>query len=115
MATLYGWLADLMVGIHVGYVCVVGFGLLAILIGGPRAWRWVRNPWFRVIHLLMILFVAVEAMGNVQCPLTTWEARLRMLAGQAWSQEDSFIGRMLHALIYHDLPLWVFNVVHVLF
>jgi hypothetical protein len=115
MTTVYGLLADLIVGIHVGYVGVVVFGLLAILIGGPLGWRWVRNPWFRVIHLLMILIVATEAIWNITCPLTTWEAELRVLACQSVSEEPSFIGRMLHAVIFLPLPLWVFNVIHVLF
>src|SRR5262249_11268514 len=70
MTMVYGLLADLIVAIHVGYVGVVVFGLLAILIGGPLGWRWVRNPWFRVIHLLMILIVATEAIWDITCPLT---------------------------------------------
>src|SRR4051812_3189133 len=81
-AMLYGILADLVVAIHVAYVSVVVFGLLAIVLGRPFGWEWVRNRWFRVIHLVMIGIVATEAVFNWDCPLTVWEAQLRVAAGQ---------------------------------
>src|SRR5436309_1239468 len=88
---LYGLLADLIVGIHTTYVGVVVFGLLAILIGGPLGWGWVRNPWFRVSHFVLIGIVAVEALCGWDCPLSIWEYQLRALAGQP-VHEESFIG-----------------------
>src|SRR5262249_13116289 len=107
-------LADLIVAIHVAYVSFVVIGQLLILIGIWRHWRWIRNRWFRVLHLLAILIVAAEALLSIPCPLTTWEARLRQAAGQEMSQ-GSFVGNLLHRLIFFDAPDWVFNVSYVLF
>ena len=79
---MYGFLADSMVGIHVGIMAFALFGLIAILLGVARGWGWVRNPWFRWIHVGLICVVAVESIFGVTCPLTTWERDLRTLAGQ---------------------------------
>ncbi len=108
----YGFLADLVVAGHVAYVSYVVFGQLAILLGIVRRWQWVRNPWFRWTHLVMILVVAWEALAGITCPLTNWEEKLRSLSGQPITG-DSFVGRLLHNLIFLDLPPWFINGLHV--
>jgi len=110
----YAHLADLIVAIHVAYVGFIVVGQLAILLGLVLRWHWVRNVWFRGLHLAAILLVAVEEMGRIQCPLTTWEYQLRALGGQAVG-EDSFMARLMHSLIVHDWPSWIFPVVHISF
>jgi hypothetical protein len=110
----YRLLADGVVAIHAGYVLFVVFGLLAIYLGRLLGWQWVHNRWFRCIHFLMIAIVAFEAIGGIDCPLTSWETALRRLAGEEVS-DATFVGRMMHQLIIYDLPTWVFNVLHVSF
>jgi hypothetical protein len=66
-------LADIIVAVHLAYVSYVIFGLLFIVVGVVLRWQWVRNPIFRWTHLLMICFVAGEALVDFECPLTTWE------------------------------------------
>jgi hypothetical protein len=78
----YALLADLIAAIHLGYVSFVFFGLLVILTGGLLRWRFVRNFWFRTVHLAMILIVVAEALLGIICPLTVWEYNLRVAAGQ---------------------------------
>jgi hypothetical protein len=109
---LYRWLADLLATAHVGYVLFVVFGLLAIYLGRLLGWRWVHNRWFRSIHFLMISIVAFEAIFNLDCPLTTWEGDLRRLAGDG-TAEGSFVERMLHALLFPELPKWAFPMLHI--
>ena len=101
---MYLFLADAIVVIHFAYIFFVIVGLLLILLGALLGWQWVRNPWFRVIHLVMIVVVAVESIFNFECPLTTWDQDLRVLAGQS-RQEGTFIGRMLGGIIYVDAPV----------
>jgi hypothetical protein len=110
----YGYLADLIVAVHVGYVSFVVLGQLAIWIGLLLRWPWVRNPWFRWIHLAMMTVVGLEAAFNITCPLTHWEAELRRLAGQE-VQGESFLGRLLHNLIFVDLPAPVITGLHITF
>ena len=71
------------------------WGLVAILLGGWRKWRWVRNFWFRLLHFLMIAVVVVESLVGIVCPLTDWEDALREKAGETVEQ-GTFIGRMVH-------------------
>ena len=110
----YQLLADLIVAIHSGYVAFVLVGQLLILVGVWRGWRWVRNWWFRVAHLVAISIVALEAVFDVACPLTTWEQQLRAAAGQEVSR-GTFIGDLLHNLIFVDAPPWAFTLAYVAF
>jgi hypothetical protein len=105
----YRLLADLVVLAHVAYVSFVAGGLLLNLIGCWRGWRWVGNFWFRAIHLLAIAVVVAESLLGIVCPLTTLENALRARAGDS-GYAGSFVGRMLHELLFFDAPTWVFTV-----
>ena len=106
----YGFAADLIVAVHVAYVAYVIFGQLAIIVGAAMKWQWVRNPWFRFTHLLAIGIVAVEAIQGWPCPLTVWEGQLRELAGQAFNGSESFMGKLLHdVLFFENVPQLVLD------
>jgi hypothetical protein len=110
----YGYLADFVVFVHVLYVGYVVLGQLAITIAAPFGWRWARNPWFRFTHLLAIAIVAFEALNDIRCPITIWEEKLRVLAGQDLNAGQSFMGRIFHnVLFYPNLPEIFFNTLHV--
>lgn len=110
----YSALADFVVAIHLLYVSFILVGQIAILVGGWRRWSWVRNRWFRWTHLTAIGIVAFEALAGIVCPLTVWEFELRRLAGETPS-EGTFVGRAVHAILFFDLPGWVFTTIYVLF
>ena len=96
----YGVLADLVVGIHLAYVAYVVVGQLLIIVAAPMKWQWAKNPWFRFTHLLAIGIVAYEAIYNIRCPLTVWEEQLRALGGQTFDGSETFMGRVLHSLLF---------------
>jgi hypothetical protein len=104
------WLADAVLVVHVLFVLFVVGGFALILAGAGR-WSWIRNRTFRVSHVAAIVFVAVEALLGVTCPLTYWEDVLRA----AGREERSFIGRWLAWLLYYDLPEWVFALAYAAF
>ncbi|MEX0716768.1 MAG: DUF2784 domain-containing protein, partial [Planctomycetaceae bacterium] len=81
MEILYRLAADVVLVLHFGYVAFVVLGLLAVVAGAVRGWKWIRNPWLRWLHLAAILVVAVESWLDVVCPLTTLENWLRAQAG----------------------------------
>ena len=110
------WLAsaDLVTVVHVGYVAFVVIGFVAILIGWAAQWHSVRNLYFRVVHLAMILLVCCEALGGTTCPLTAWENALRVRGGESGYSRD-FIGRWLDWLIFYEAPAWVFTAVYLTF
>ena len=107
--------ADLIATVHLGYVIFVVSGLFVILLGGVLRWRPVRNFWFRVIHLIMILVVVIEALSGILCPLTVWEYNLRITAGQQDATDMSFVARLVHQLIFYEFPPIVFTVCYCLF
>jgi hypothetical protein len=108
---MYGFLADVMVAIHVSYVAYVVLGQLFIWFGLIMGWRCVRNMWFRITHMLAIGIVVFEELMDIRCPLSVWEERLRELAGQPTTGE-TFLGRMMHSLIFYDFQPWVFTAIY---
>jgi hypothetical protein len=106
--------ADLVVFVHAVWVGFVVLGMGAILAGIVFRWGWVRNFWFRVVHLAMIGLVVAESLLGLACPLTTWERQLRQAAGQSTYTGD-FIGHWAHRLIFFQAAPWVFTLAYTLF
>lgn len=111
---IYRWLADGVLVLHALYVLFVVGGLLLILAGWWRSWRWTRDFWFRMLHLAAIGFVMLEAWFGVPCPLTVLESRLRVFAG-AEGYATSFIGHWLNRLIFYEAPAWTFTALYTVF
>jgi polyferredoxin len=101
-------MADAILVVHFGIVIFIVGGLLAVWIGAAAGWDWVRNPWFRYLHLGAIGFVAAEALFGVMCPLTVWEDALR-----GGARADSFVGRWVRYFLYYDAPEWAFTAVYI--
>jgi hypothetical protein len=105
-------LADFIVVFHAMYASFIVFGLVLILLGIAFRWGWVRNFWFRALHLTMIGIVVLETAIGMACPLTEWEKRLRKMAGEG-SYTGEFIGYWVHRLIFYDVPSWVCTVLYI--
>ena len=103
-------LADTVLVVHTLFVGFVVVGFALVWIGHFRGWRWIANARFRALHLAAITLVAIEGVIGMTCPLTAWEAALR---GE--SADRSFVSRLLHAIVFHDFPEWVFSVAYVAF
>jgi hypothetical protein len=101
-------MADVLLVVHFLIAAFIVGGLLLVWIGAALGWRWVRNPWFRYLHLGAIAFVATEALLGVMCPLTVLEDMLR---GSA--PAESFTGRWTRALLYYQAPEWTFTAAYV--
>jgi uncharacterized protein DUF2784 len=110
------WLAaaDLVTVIHAAYVAVVVVGFVAILVGWAAGWHWVRNFYFRLVHLAMIGLVCAEALAGVTCPLTIWENMLRVKGGESGYSRD-FVGYWLDSMIFYQAPPWVFTTAYLTF
>jgi hypothetical protein len=93
-------LADVVAWVHLAFVAFVVLGLVVILAGAALRWGWVRNPWFRTIHLAAIGFVALRCWVAVPCPFTMLEARLRAGAPPA---EGRALG-LAHAGVFRGAP-----------
>ena len=111
----YQALADLVVIVHFAFVAFVVLGFVLIWIGWFRRWNCVRNLWFRLGHLAAIGAVAAESVTDTTCPLTTWEYRLRMLAGDQQLHAESFVQHWLHRVMFYDFSTGVFTFCYVVF
>jgi polyferredoxin len=97
-------LADLLLVFHFFIAGFIVLGLILVWAGVLAGWRWIRNPWFRYLHLAAIAFVAAEALLGYACPLTVWEDLLR-----GGVRPETFIGRWVARLLYYNAPEWVFT------
>jgi hypothetical protein len=111
---LYSLVADAILVTHVLFVAFVVLGLILIFAGKFLSWLWVRNPWFRVTHLLAVGIVVLQSWFGVICPLTIWEMDLRSQAGETL-YDGSFITHWLNELLYYRAPSWVFVVCYTVF
>jgi len=111
---VYRIAADGILLLHASIVAFVVFGLLLIFTGKVRGWSWIRNPWFRAIHLAAISVVIMQSWFGLICPLTTIEMQLRLKAGDA-AYTSTFISHWLGRLLYYQLPPWVFTAGYMLF
>jgi len=110
---LYAFFADLLVLFHFFYVTFAVGGEFFILAGAFLKLGVIRNFAFRIAHLVAVVFVALESLVDVLCPLTEWEYNLRELAGQRVEREISFVGRLLRRIIFYDFPSWAFTLMYV--
>ena len=103
-------LADLIFIIHFFYVLFIVISLPAIWIGAWLKLPFVRNYYFRYLHLAAISLVVVESLMGIVCPLTVWENTLRQV-----ETENSFIQRWLHQIIFYNIPEGILTVTYILF
>ncbi len=81
--------ADLLVVLHLAFIAFV-------VLGGLLAWWRRQIAW---LHLPAVLWGVLLEFNGWLCPLTPWEQRLRMLAGDA-GYRDGFIAHYLLPVIY---------------
>ena len=101
-------LADAVMLFHLVIVAFNASLLILIPIGRSR-WQWIRHRRIRQLHLIMMLFIALQTLLGQYCPLTLLEADLR--GEQA---EPLFLARIVHAVLYWDLPLTFFGALYVM-
>ena len=101
--------ADAILAAHVAIVLFNLFGLVAVPIGALWGWRFVRVRWWRVLHVLLLAVVAIQAVAGRACILTLWQAAFSGIA----ADRSPLIAGWVDRLIYWPLPIWVFAVLYV--
>jgi len=81
--------ADLLLIIHLGFVCFV-------VAGGLLVMKW---PRLVMLHLPAVAWGALVEFQGWLCPLTPWEQQLRLAAGQA-GYHGGFVERYLLPVLY---------------
>ncbi len=112
---MYAWIANIVLLVHFCYVLFVVLGFVYIWVGRFLGWQSIHNFWFRWLHILAMGIVAVETILSIFCPLTEWESRLRVAAGQSPYAPEGFIATWLQRLLYYHWPGWVFTLIYLTF
>jgi hypothetical protein len=107
-------LADAILVLHTGIVAFVVAGTMLIVVGAWRGWAWVHGFAWRLAHVVLMVFIAVQAWRGALCPLTVWEQALRTRAGQPVYTE-SFVAHWLARVLFYDAPWWAFVVAYTAF
>ena len=81
--------ADLLLVLHLGFICFVLAGGLLVL-----KWRWLA-----ILHLPAVAWGALVEIQGWLCPLTPWEQQLRQAAGQA-GYRGGFVEHYLLPVLY---------------
>lgn len=106
--------ADAVLFLHLCVVVFVVLGLVLIVLGNLRGWRYVNAWWFRLSHLATIGVVVAQSWLGMVCPLTTLELWLRAQAGEA-TYAGGFIEHWLSRLLYFEAPPWGFVLAYTAF
>lgn len=86
---IYALLADIVVGVHFGFVAVAAAGGFLVLRRPPLAW----------VHLPVLAWAAGVELFGWPCPLTPLEQALRRAAGEA-GYAGGFLSHYLWPLLY---------------
>ncbi|PKK98030.1 MAG: hypothetical protein CVV57_09430 [Tenericutes bacterium HGW-Tenericutes-2] len=81
--------------LHLLYVLFVFLGLFYIYIGFMFKIKLIRNVYFRVIHLIAMIVVAIQQYFLVNCPLTVLEKKLLTMAGKP-TYSGAFVANMMN-------------------
>ena len=107
-------LADLVAAVHLAIVVFMIAGQAAILAGWALGWAWIRSRWLRLVHLAIMGYIAFNALRGELCFLTHVEFDLRREGGQQGA-EGSFVGQLLHDILFVDLDQGVLNGIYLAF
>ncbi|MBD3265743.1 DUF2784 family protein [bacterium] len=102
-------MANLILYIHFVIFLGIVIPVPLIVIGYFAGWRFIRHPWFRVIHAGVFALVLLFHFTMGLCPLTVWEQAMRQPA----AQPESIFYTIAAGVLYWDWPLWVFTLIYV--
>ena len=104
-------LADIILVTHFSFIIFIVGGFVLIWIGKLCSWQWIKNFWFRAIHVSAMALVILQTLVGLACPLTVWENQLR--SANAYS--GGFIEHWLHKIMFYDFSRTVFIVAYIVF
>ena len=94
------------------HFCIFLFMILSfflIPIGYYQKWKWVKNKYYRLIHLILMGIIFIETTLGFMCPLTTLENFLRND-----TEINNKITQIIHQIMYWDLPTYQFIILYLL-
>ena len=103
-------IADIVLIFHFCIVIFITFGFFLIPIGYKFGWVWVTNLKLRILHCVMMMFVTLETLLGITCPLTSIENNLRGVY-----ESTSFVSYWIKKIIYWESSTQFFIILYVVF
>ena len=94
------------------HFCIFLFMVLSfflIPLGYYQKWEWVKNKYYRLIHLVVMGIIFIETILGFMCPLTILENFLRNDI-----EINNIITQIIHQIMYWDLPSYQFIILYLL-
>ena len=107
---IMSFVADTVLFVHFCVVVFITFGFFLIPIGYRFRWGWVAKRRLRMFHFGMMIFVTLETLLGITCPLTAIENSLRGI-----NQYTSFVAYWLKQIIFWDFPIQHFLILYCAF
>lgn len=95
--------------IHLVVITFNIFGCVVVPLGAWRHWGWVREFWWRAVHLGAWVVVALQAVLGRACFLTIWQADAQGGVSHVQPLIESWIDRV----VFWPFPIWVFAIAYV--
>ena len=74
-----------------------------------QKWKWVKNKYYRLIHLILMGIIFIETILGFMCPLTVLENFLRNNI-----EINNKITQIIHQVMYWNLPTYQFTILYLL-
>ena len=100
-------IANIVLIFHFCVVIFITFGFFLIPIGYKFGWGWITNLKLRIFHCGMMMFVTLETLFGITCPLTSMENNLRGI-----NESTPFISYWIMHIMYWDFPTQFFIILY---
>ena len=74
-----------------------------------QKWKWVKNKYYRLTHLVLMGVILIETILGFMCPLTILENFLRNNI-----EVDNNLTQIIHQIMYWNLPNYQFIILYIL-
>ena len=102
-------LSEIVLLFHFSIFLFIIISFILIPLGYQKKWKWVKNKYYRLIHLVLMGIIFIETILGFMCPLTTLENFLRNDI-----EINNKITQIIHQIMYWDLPSYQFIILYLL-
>ena len=94
---------------HFGIFLFIVTSFFLIPLGYYQKWKWVKNKYYRSIHIILMGFIFIETILGFMCPLTLLEHFLRND-----TKVNNKFTEIIHLIMYWNLPIYQFIILYFL-
>ena len=101
--------SEIILLLHLLIFLFITLSFILIPIGYFQKWKWVKNKYYRSIHLILMGIISIETILGFMCPLTILENYFRDDI-----KVDNKLTEIAHQILYWDLPNYQFIILYIL-